>query len=69
MNTFNVTEFMLAMGLKLPMYRDVPITTEAEFDMAMWFANRLKPFLFKPTNERVRITYVGYRHMTLEILK
>ena len=67
--TLNVTKLMLAMGFKLPVFRDIPITCEKEYDTAQWFYQRLKPFLYKPTNERVRIVYVGFRHLTLEVLK
>ncbi|MNJ47626.1 hypothetical protein D3C77_427900 [compost metagenome] len=69
METFKVAGLMMAMGIKMPTIRDVPIHSEKDYDTAQFFYQRLKPFTFKSTNERVRVIYVGFYRATLEILK
>lgn len=65
----NVTRLMLAMGFDLPIYRDFAITSENEWRLAVWLHEGAKPFFCKSINSRVRPVYLGWRRMTVEVLK
>lgn len=66
--TFNITKFMLAMGVDLPVYRDFEITSRSEWNLALLLHERAKPFFCKIINRRVRPVYLGPRRMTVEIM-